>query len=108
MVTRFGMDETVGPVSYVDDPRVLWSDDAALPRSHAGPATARHVDAAVLGLLRRAQDRATSILTLNRGVLERCVRELLEDEVLDESDLQRLTAERRRPEVLREATLALA
>jgi cell division protease FtsH len=38
------------------------------------------------------------VLAANQPVLERCVHELLEREVLEEADLRRLTLDLRRPE----------
>ena len=101
------MVDAVGPASYVDDPHAVSIGDLLPGRQGISPATAERIDAAVVGLLQGALARATSVLTANRGVLERCVRELLEREMLEEADLRRLAAELRRPDA-RTAALALA
>jgi ATP-dependent Zn protease len=63
------------------------------------PETAQRIDAAVQGLLRAAQDRATAILEANRATLDRCAEELLAHETLDEAALRALTTGLKAPAV---------
>jgi cell division protease FtsH len=98
MATRFGMDDAIGPASYVEDPRGVPVGELMLGHRPLGPATEERIDTAVVLLLQRAHERASSVLAANQPVLERCVHELLEREVLEEADLRRLTLDLRRPE----------
>jgi cell division protease FtsH len=98
MVTRFGMEPTLGPVSYesarspflpgppgVEDMRgKRYSDE-----------TAREIDAAVQGLVTGAFERTVGILKAHQATLERGAKLLLEHETLDESALGPLRDEMR-------------
>ena len=56
-------------------------------------ATLQRIDEAVRGIITRAFERATAVLHINREVLERSARALLERETLDEQMLDELTAD---------------
>jgi ATP-dependent Zn protease len=53
--------------------------------------TQQHIDAAVRQIVMTGFDRATTLLEEKRDLLERCARELLERETLDEQALRALT-----------------
>jgi cell division protease FtsH len=53
--------------------------------------TQQHIDAAVRQIVMTGFDRATALLEEKRDVLERCARELLKRETLDEQALRKLT-----------------
>jgi cell division protease FtsH len=92
MVTRYGMDPQLGPVSLEEahpsflagSPRAPWTE-----REYS-EATAREVDCAVRSIVERAFERAVSILEANRDVLQRGARWLLERETLTEEELRQL------------------
>lgn len=99
MVLRFGMDDTLGPVTYADTQPSLLLGEAA-PAVHAqrtSPETALRIDEAVHGLLQGAFDRAQAILRENRDVLDRSAKALMERETLDEGELSALAGELRTP-----------
>ncbi len=93
MVTRFGMDEKLGPVAYVvDRSQFLQPSPGAVPPDRRySEDTAREIDLAVRTIVERIFERTVDILQANRGVLERCARDLLEKETLDEPALKALT-----------------
>lgn len=92
MVTRYGMDEDLGYVAF--DPQrqqMLELPEGLLPRSSPlAPETQRHIDEAIRGIVMAGFERATQILQVNRDVLERGARALLEKETLDEAAIQAL------------------
>jgi cell division protease FtsH len=53
--------------------------------------TQQRIDEAVRGIVMGAFDRAIALLQTHREVLERCARELLVKETLDEAALRELT-----------------
>jgi len=65
-------------------------------------------DAAILALVRRAEDRATAILSANRTILDRCAQELLAHETLDAAELARLTQDLRPAAAESRTALAVA
>ncbi len=96
MVMRYGMDESVGPVSLADPQRPLLTAPTGFLGARSGLSgerTADSVDAAVRALMTAAMTRATDLLAARRPLLDRCVRALLEAETLDESRLQELLDE---------------
>ncbi|MBI5258962.1 MAG: ATP-dependent zinc metalloprotease FtsH [Burkholderiales bacterium] len=99
MVTRYGMDEALGPVAY-EAPRSaqpgLMPDWAAQGPTLA-PETQARIDAAVRGLVLQGLAEATQVLTRHRELLARGAQELLARETLDEAALAALAAPMRAP-----------
>jgi cell division protease FtsH len=96
MVMRFGMDETLGCVSFDSNRPVTFGMGENLftpPPNPVSEATQQKLDAAIAGLLIHNLDRATQILHNNRALLERCSQELLKMETLDSEALKVLTAD---------------
>jgi cell division protease FtsH len=94
MVTRYGMDEGLGHVSYSDGPpRLLDVPGApAWGAAAASPDTAERIDAAVQRIVQAGFDRARATLNTNRGVLDRAAQALLAKETLDEGEIAGLAA----------------
>jgi len=83
MVTRYGMHEKLGEMTY-EEQRSAFLGDAALgltPRRYSEE-TAREIDCAVRGLVEEAREKASRILTINRAKLEEGAGRLLEKETL--------------------------
>jgi cell division protease FtsH len=95
MVTRYGMDRTIGQVVYAEpvSPFLDRGIRAELEPRRFSEATAREIECAVRGLLDAAFARATRILELNRSALELGARRLLEKETLTEQELPSVVAE---------------
>jgi len=89
MVTRYGMAETVGNVTYDSEPRSfldVQQRSTMLERQYSEE-TAREIDCAVREILDAAYDKATAILTERRADLEKGAAALLERETLSEEEL---------------------
>ena len=98
MITRYGMDEDLGYVAYESQrPRFLDVPDAAGRGTRIAESTQARIDDAVRTIIGRVFDRAFGILEANRPVLERCARELLQRETLDEATIRDLTQDLVRP-----------
>jgi cell division protease FtsH len=91
MVMRFGMEKTLGPVSY-ESPRSPFMNGAPSPDSwydrRYSDETAHAIDQAVQRIVETTFDRTVEILKAHRGLLERGAKLLLEKETLDEMDLR--------------------
>ncbi|MGE0117894.1 MAG: ATP-dependent zinc metalloprotease FtsH [Dongiaceae bacterium] len=95
MVTRFGMVESLGPVTFEEAPHSFLGTPPpsfAQERKYSEE-TAREIDTAVRRIVQEALDKAVGILRSKRAVLERTAQALLEKETLNEADLKVLTAE---------------
>ncbi|MEW5882568.1 MAG: ATP-dependent zinc metalloprotease FtsH, partial [Pseudomonadota bacterium] len=97
MVTRYGMVEDLGYVAY-EPQRARFLEVPMYPQGGCVTSqdTQQRIDDAVRSIVMGAFDRATAILARNRAVLERCARELLARETLDEAAIRELTADLQR------------
>jgi cell division protease FtsH len=96
MVTRYGMDEKLGPVSY-DTERPTFLQGTPTPtgwheRTYSD-GTAHAIDESVQHIVEQAFTRTVGLLEQHRDLLERGATALLEKETLDENDLKSLQAE---------------
>ena len=90
MVCEFGMSTTIGPVAYArQDTRFLQSGRSDVSRT-TSEATAREIEIEVQGLVSAAFTRAREILESRRDGFERVARYLLEHEVMDGDELERV------------------
>lgn len=100
MVARYGMDASLGGVSYETDKQSFLGGHSApayFERRYS-EATAEAMDTAVRELLQEVSAQALDILTNNRDVLEKAASRLLEVETLDETALYELTQSLRQAE----------
>jgi cell division protease FtsH len=89
MVTRYGMIEGLGHVSYDDEnASMLGGPFPFLPRGDKSDATAREIDVAVRDLVSRAFARARAILGAHLPLLTESAELLLQKETLSEPDLK--------------------
>ena len=95
MVMRYGMDKQLGHVDLFPGTadHARHADDAGCAEEAYSEETERNIDHALHDLMQRAFDRATSILTRNRDLLEKTAQILLEKETLEKDDLERLRAQ---------------
>ena len=99
MVMRYGMDESLGHVVYQDEAPRFLEQPVGLARSGAqvSERTAQAIDDAVRRVMSRAFESASAVLQANRQALDRCARELLEKETLEEGRLKELAGDLVRP-----------
>jgi cell division protease FtsH len=92
MVTRYGMVDSLGQVTYETDPAPFLQPQNGVPQfgqvRRYSEETAREIDCAVRELVDAAYARGRILLESNRGVLERSAKALLERGTLTEDDLQ--------------------
>lgn len=107
IVARYGMDERLGSVAYDTErsPFLQPAPGQAYVERRYAEETAREIDLAVRRIIDDAFGATLRILDRNHDVLERCARELLAAETLDEGRLRELTAGLRR-EPLHESVAA--
>jgi cell division protease FtsH len=101
MVTRYGMVESLGHVTYDAEPRSfldVQQRPTMLERQYSEE-TAREIDCAVREILDAAYDKAQAILTRRRADLEGGAAALLEKETLTEDELTAVVGGPERPPV---------
>src|SRR6516165_4099197 len=81
MVTRYGMNETVGPRTYAPPPQPFLTGTTA-NRVEASEATEREIDVAVRDIVARGFDRAADVLRARRSDLDDGARLLLTQETV--------------------------
>jgi cell division protease FtsH len=84
------MDETLGNVSYEDEPSPFMGALPGLPQpaTRYSEDTTRKIDEAVRAIIKNAFERANAILKQHRDTLERAANLLLEHETLDQDALR--------------------
>jgi len=89
MVTRYGMDETLGPTTYAEQPSPYLGDVVAPQSLWRGYSerVAGEIDAAVQVLVSDAFDQATKILSSNRKLLHETAEKLLQRETLSGDEI---------------------
>jgi len=93
MVTKLGMSERLGPMTYGRAPSSRFLEGAGMEERNYSEETARAIDAEVRSILDEQRRRATEILTEKRDLLERMTGRLLEVETLDRAGIEELEAE---------------
>jgi cell division protease FtsH len=89
MVTRFGMGEALGPVTYERDPSPFLGQPYGRERLY-GEETAREIDVAVREMVEGQFRRAREVLAANRALLDESAQALLAKETLAAGELEAL------------------
>jgi cell division protease FtsH len=89
MVTIYGMNSKIGNVSYYDSK----ANDYAFQKPYS-EATDEKIDVEVKGIIDDAYDRTKKLLEKHRQHLDVIAQELLEKEIIFQSDLERLIGKR--------------
>ena len=87
MVTKYGMSEAIGPVSYDDCGEVFIGRDFAHSKAYSEK-TAADIDAEVKHIMTLQYRKTEQILTENMAVLTRVAEKLLEKETIDGQEFE--------------------
>jgi cell division protease FtsH len=92
MVTRYGMNEALGQVSYAEERSPFLPQNDLYPQSmrNYSEETASKIDAAVRKLIKASFDKATAVLEANRETLGETAKLLLAKETLTADELPSL------------------
>lgn len=97
MVTRYGMDPAIGFVVYEDNqPTFLGQHGHGVNGCQISDSTAQQIDLSVRTIIDETFARTLRIMEVNRPILERCAKVLLEKETLVEKELVELTGDLQR------------
>jgi cell division protease FtsH len=101
MVCEFGMSELLGPVALASNGGESFLPTAGQPATTTvSEETAREIDQEIQALVSAAADRAEEILRSDRELLETVARKLLDDEVIEQPEFNRILAEHRGEELV--------
>lgn len=89
MVTRFGMSDDLGQMTYESQHDAFLGSPASVTREYSEQ-TAREIDCAVRALIENAANTATQILSAHRKQLDEGAKRLLERETLLPDELPRI------------------
>jgi cell division protease FtsH len=90
MVCEYGMSERMGPITYKKpEGEIFMGRDLANSQSYSDQ-TAQAIDEEVKKIIADCQTRVQKILTDNRAKLEALAKALVEKEVLDGEEINRL------------------
>jgi cell division protease FtsH len=106
MVTQFGMSEAIGPMAIGDSEQEVFLGRDLGQRRQVSEQTAQLVDAEVKRMLDESYERARSILTSHRDLLESLAQALLERETLDREQIEILAAGGQLPPIRRTPPVA--
>jgi cell division protease FtsH len=90
MVTRLGMSDTLGPLTYGRRQQSLYLGADYMEEKNYSEETAQQIDIAVKSLVVEARQRALDILENRRAILDALAAVLLEKEVLNGEEVQAL------------------
>ena len=93
MVCEWGMSESMGPVTYSTPNGEVFLGMDITQRREYSEATAGNIDAEVRKILSGAYKKARTILDEHLAILHKMAAALLEHEVLDNTDIQKLLRE---------------
>jgi cell division protease FtsH len=90
MVTKWGMSEVLGPLTYGDEQEPVFLGREIAQHRDYSEDTARLIDKEVKDIVAAAFDRAITILRDNQDTLHRLAEALLDREILDSEEIQRI------------------
>jgi cell division protease FtsH len=93
MVTRWGMSERLGPISFSERDDPFAGTALASDTREYSEKTATIIDQEVNSMVKRAYDRAVNLLTQHRETLDRIARSLRLYETLDAKQLRQIMEE---------------
>jgi cell division protease FtsH len=98
MVCEWGMSEKLGPVTFGQKQESIFLGRDITRHQDYSEATSRDIDQEVRGIVLAAYERAKTLLQTNIDVLHRVAKKLLEKEVVDGAEIQRIIQEGNPPE----------
>jgi cell division protease FtsH len=92
MVAEYGMSDALGPVAFKGRSRQRFLEVPGLEPEAFAEETSRQIDAAIKQLVVEAHTRASDILRDRRGILGTLAQRLIEQEVVEGTEVRALVA----------------
>ncbi len=97
LVTRFGMSEKLGPRTYGERGDMIFLGKEIHENRDYSEKTAETIDSEILGLITSEFETAKEVITKNRDVLEKIVKELLEKETIEKEEFEKIAGSPSKP-----------
>ena len=97
MVTKWGLSDELGPITYAEDEEEVFLGRSVSQTKHVSDETARKIDVVVRGILDRAYERTTQILTDHMDKLHEMAKLLLKYETIDAPQIDAIMEGREPP-----------
>ena len=92
MVTKWGLSEKLGPLTYREDENEVFLGHAVTQRKDVSDATNKAIDAEVRGIIDRAYNTAREALEANLDGLHIMAKALMKYETIDDMQIQEILA----------------
>lgn len=92
MVTKWGLSEKLGPLTYREDENEVFLGHAVTQRKDVSDATNKEIDAEVRGIIDRAYNTARETLEANLDGLHIMAKALMKYETIDDMQIQEILA----------------
>jgi len=90
MVCEWGMSETLGPLAYGQNEEEIFLGREVTKHQNYSEDTAQLIDSEIKKIVSNAEKRAEQILTDNMDLLHKLSKELLEREILDSEEIDKI------------------
>jgi len=90
MVTRWGLTEALGPLTYSEDEGEVFLGRSVTQHKHVSDDTAREIDAEIRSIVDMAHKTATELVVANREKLEVMTEALMKYETIDASQIDQI------------------
>ncbi len=90
MVTELGMSEELGPVTWGEKEELVFLGKELAEHKTYSEEIAAKIDAAVINIVKIAEQKASEILEKNKNKLETLAKTLLEKESVSEEELNKI------------------
>ncbi len=102
MVCEWGMSEKLGPLAYGKNEEEIFLGREITKQQNYSEMTAQQIDLEIKNIVQTAMDRALKILRDNIDILHRLSKELLEREILDGEEIDKIIRGEELPPVVHE------